>query len=89
MRGRSRTRREGIVAEGPRDCVAERKMRRLSVYILPKPRLPYVCVTDTERRNSDEVDWQRQRHVLMVEEEGDHLGGKGVLRTGTEREGER
>lgn len=41
MRGdRGNKEREGNVAEGPRDCVAEREMQRLSVHILPKPRQP-------------------------------------------------
>lgn len=43
-------------------------------------------MTDTERRDSDGIDWQRQRHEFMAEEEGDHLGGKEVCALYRDRE---
>lgn len=81
--------REGTVTERPRDCVAKRDAETIYAHTT-ETKIVCVCVTDRQRRDSDEVDWQRQRHVLMAEEEGDQLGGKEVCaRTGTERDGVR
>lgn len=53
-------------------------------------KISYVCVTDTDRRDTDGVDWQRHRHMFMAEEKKNvGEGRKCVLHTGTERGGER
>lgn len=55
-----------------------------------KTKISYVCVTDTDRRDTD-GEGDRGRDTCLRQKRKENIGeeGKCVLHTGTEREGER